>query len=78
MKKNDIAMIILIASVSVGIAYGVVGAIPGLQQTSKSVEVDSIDAYSAEITEPDSKTFNGDAINPTVDVTIGDTSKQND
>lgn len=78
MKKNDIAMIILIASVSVAIAYGAVGAIPGLQHSNESIEVDTIDAYSADITEPDPKTFNKDAINPTVDVTIGDDSSQSD
>lgn len=71
MKKTDIAMIILIASVSVGVAYGAVSAIPGLKQSDEPVEVQTIERYSAELDEPDPEVFNQDAINPTVDVTIG-------
>ena len=71
MKKTDIAMIILIASVSVGIAYGAVSAIPGLKQSSEAVKVKTIEKYQAGLDEPDPDVFNKDAINPTVDVTIG-------
>ncbi len=71
MKKSDIAMIILIASVSVMFAYGVVSAIPVLKAPSKSVSVQTIDEYSTEVETPDPNIFNKDAINPTVDVTIG-------
>lgn len=71
MKKSDFAMIILIASVSVMVAYGVVSAIPVLKAPSKPVNVQTIKKYTAEVVEPDSKTFNSDAINPTVMVTIG-------
>lgn len=71
MKKTDIAMIILIASVSVGVAYGAVSAIPGLKLSDDPVEVQTIERYSAELDEPNPEVFNQDAINPTVDVTIG-------
>ncbi len=64
-------MIILIASISVGIAYATVSAIPGLQLSDEPVSVPTMKRYSAEVDEPDSKIFNEDAINPTVDVTIG-------
>jgi hypothetical protein len=74
MKKADIAMIILIASVSVGVAFGVVSAIPGLKQPDEAVEVDTIEKYTADIQEPDSDVFNQAAINPTVDITIGGNS----
>lgn len=71
MKSTDIAMIILIASVSVGLAFGVVSAIPGLKQSDDPVKVKTIEEYSSDISEPDPLVFNKDAINPTVDVTIG-------
>ncbi len=71
MKSTDIAMVILIASVSVGIAFAVVSAIPSLKQSDEAVKVKTIDPYSADINEPDETVFNSNAINPTVDVTIG-------
>lgn len=71
MKKNDIAMIILIVAVSAAIAYGLVGAIPGLKLADEPVKVKTIEKYSSEVAEPDPKTFNANAINPTVDITIG-------
>lgn len=71
MKRSDLAMIILIASVSVMFAYGVVSAIPVLQAPSEAVTVQTIDEYSANVETPNPKIFNADAINPTVDVTIG-------
>ncbi|MBP9667993.1 hypothetical protein KBD87_04305 [Candidatus Saccharibacteria bacterium] len=75
MKKSDIAMIILIASLSVLLAYGVVSAIPMLKAPTKAVQVQTIEKYTADVTKPDAKIFNGTtAINPTVDVTIGNDS----
>ena len=73
MKTSDIAMIILIASVSVGVAFAAVSAIPGLKQSDELVKVKTIDEYSKTLEDPDPAVFNKDAINPTVDVTIGDT-----
>lgn len=74
MKNTDFAMIILIASVSVGVAFGVVSAIPGLKQSDKPVHVKTIEKYTSDLATPDPNVFNKDAINPTVDVTIGDTT----
>lgn len=71
MKSTDIAMIILIASVSIGVAYGAVSAIPGLKQSDEPVKVKTIEAYSTGVDDPDPNVFNADAINPTVDVNIG-------
>ncbi len=71
MKRSDLAMIILIASVSVMLAYGVVSAIPVLKAPTEVVEVQAIDKYETDVETPSSKIFNADAINPTVDVTIG-------
>jgi hypothetical protein len=70
MKKSDIAMIILIASVSVLMAYFVAKAIIGDVQ-SQSVRVKTTEKISTEIEEPDPSIFNKNAINPTVEVIIG-------
>lgn len=72
MKKTDYAMIILIASVSVLIAYFVANAIPALQTgRSEAVKVKVAEKISPTIAEPDPAIFNKDAINPTIEVTIG-------
>lgn len=63
-------MIILIASVSVLIAYFVAKAIIG-DVGSQSVKVKTTDKITTEVKEPDTSIFNKEAINPTVDVIIG-------
>lgn len=70
MKRTDVASLIFIASLSVLIAYFVAGAVIG-KPTSESVKVKTIAPISAEIEEPDPSIFNKDAINPTVEITIG-------
>lgn len=70
MKKTDVAMIILIASISMLIAYFTANAIVG-DPSKDSVKVKTIDRISTNITEPDKTVFNKDAINPTVEVIIG-------
>ena len=55
-------------------AYGAVSAIPALQASDESVDVKTIEEYTADVAEPDPKIFNEDAINPTVDVTIGNSN----
>lgn len=77
MKSSDIAMIILIASVSVMVAYGVVSSIPGLKRSDEPVKVKTAERYTAEVADPDPDVFKESAINPTVGVTIGgDSSDQ--
>lgn len=70
MKKSDIAMIILIASISVLIAYFVAKGIFG-GSAVKPVSVDTTTPISSSLTQPDTTVFNSNAINPTVEVTIG-------
>ncbi len=70
MKKSDIAMIILIASVSILVAYFVAKSIVGDVQ-NQSVKVKVADPISATVDEPSPKVFNSNAINPTVEVIIG-------
>ncbi len=77
MKKSDIAMIILIASISVLVAYFVAKAVVGDVQ-NETVKVKTAESISTDITQPDTTVFNTNAINPTVQVIIGDqaTSQQ--
>jgi len=70
MKKSDIAMIILIASISVLIAYFVAKAVLGDVQ-NQSVKVKTADPITSQVVEPDKTVFNTNAINPTVEVIIG-------
>ena len=69
MKKTDIAMIILIASVSVIISFFVAQSIFGnvYKGTAKVKTIEKIDSI---IIEPSPDIFNKDAINPAVQVQI--------
>lgn len=69
MKKTDIAMIILIASVSILIAYFVASSIFG-NVSNESVKVKTIDPIDATIVAPSPTIFNKNAINPAVEVQI--------
>jgi hypothetical protein len=70
MKKSDIAMIILIASISVLVAYFTAKALIGDIQ-NESVKVKTAEKISTSVEEPDKTIFNTNAINPTVEVIIG-------
>lgn len=70
MKKSDVAMIILIASISVLVAYFVAKALLGDVQ-NQSVKVKTTEPITATVEAPDKKIFNTNAINPTVEVIIG-------
>jgi len=72
MKKTDIAMIILIATVSVGIAYFVANSIFG-NVAEEGVKVRTIDPITSTVETPDSKIFNDNAINPSIEVNITNT-----
>lgn len=71
MKKTDIAMIILIASISVLLAYFLVKATPLGAEQSQTAKVQTAEAISTNVDEPDKTVFNKKAINPTVEITIG-------
>lgn len=70
MKKSDIAMIILIASISVLVAYFAANALLGGSK-SQAVTVKTADPITSNVTQPDPAVFNKQAINPTVEVIIG-------
>lgn len=74
MKKSDVAMIVLIASVSVLIAYFVANSIFGGAANSSQV-VKTISPIDSTIVEPSKEIFNTNAINPAVEVQINGTSQ---
>lgn len=69
MKRSDMAMIILIASISVLLAYFVARTIFGDVYTGSS-SVKTIDRINSSVEEPNSDIFNSNAINPSVPVQI--------
>ena len=70
MKKTDIAMIILIASVSVIASFLITNAIVG-KSTTKEQTVKTIERIEVKDMTPDTTIFNGNAINPTVEIQVG-------
>jgi len=72
MKKTDIAMIILIASISVLVAFFAAKSIFGDVYTG-SAKVKTIDAITSTIDPPNTDIFNKKAINPAVQVQINGT-----
>ena len=72
MKKTDIAMIILIASVSVIVAFFVARGVFG-DVYSGTAKVKTIDKIDSSIVQPSSEIFNKNAINPAVQVEISGT-----
>ena len=76
MKKTDIAMIILIASISVVVAFFVASSIPFLQMPQHGTKVETVEKLSDTIDEPDSAVFNKEAINPAVETIIGQSQQK--
>ncbi len=63
-------MIILIASISMLVAYFIANAVLG-DVRNESVKVKTAEKISDDVVEPDKTVFTTNAINPTVKVTIG-------
>jgi hypothetical protein len=74
MNKNNFAILILIVAVAAGISYAVGNAVLG-SKALKPVTVKTTTPIKAEISEPDVAVFPSDAINPTVQITIGDNTQ---
>jgi hypothetical protein len=75
MKKNEIALIILIVSVAAVATYFTVAAF--LPPAGKNpVEVEQAEVIESTVVKPSATVFNKDAINPTVKVSIGNQSNQ--
>ena len=74
MKKTDIAMIVLIASVSILVSFFATRAIFG-GAANENIKVKTIEKIDATIVEPDAAIFNANAINPAVEVQVGSGSQ---
>ena len=75
MKKTDIAMIILIAAVSAGIAYFVASSLFG-GKTEEGVKVQTIDSITSTVEPVDTNIFNETSINPSIEVNINNTKDE--
>lgn len=71
MKKTDIAMIILIASVSVLVSFAIANNLTFLKPPEKGQKVNVAEKIEATVDEPSQQVFNADAINPTIQTVIG-------
>ncbi len=71
MKQTDIAMLVLIVSLSLVISYFVGNALFGGEST-RSTQVEVVESISAEFAQPDPDIFNDEAINLTQTINIGD------
>jgi len=73
MKRTDLALIVLIAAVSAGIAYFVAHSVFGNMTSTQGTSVQTVDAITSTVEQPDAEIFNDDAINPSVNVEINNT-----
>lgn len=71
MKKSDIAMIILIASVSVLVSFAIANQLTFLKPPEKGQKVKVAEKIDADVDAPDGQVFNVEAINPTIQTVIG-------
>ncbi len=73
MRKNDFAALVLIASISLLVAWFAASSIIG-EPKKEARKVKTIDEISSKVETPDNKIFNKKAINPTVERSIGKSS----
>ena len=72
MKKGDIAMIVLIAGVSILVSFLIANQISFLKPPEKGEDVQKINIkIDPAVAEPDTQLFTSKAINPTVKTVIG-------
>ena len=71
MKNTDIALVVMIAAVSVAISYFLGNAILG-DPNDNVTTVEYMEKISDKVEEPDIETYNVSALNPTVEVYVGD------
>jgi cyclophilin family peptidyl-prolyl cis-trans isomerase len=76
MKKTDITLVVMIATISVVTTFFVARAIFGDVYDGKAT-VKTIESISSNVEEPSTDVFNKDAINPSVRVQIQGTDSKN-
>ena len=74
MNKNNLAILVLIVAIAAGIGYAVGNALLG-SQNLKPVTVKTATPISSEVDKPEASVFSEGAINPTVQITIGDNTR---
>lgn len=77
MKKSDIISAAFIAILGFVVSFFVVQAIVG-DPDKATITFKTIDTVSNEVADPSPDTFNSQALNPTVEVFVGDPSKKTD
>jgi len=70
MKRTDIALIVLIAAFSAGLAYFVASSVFVGMTSEKGEKVQTVDAMTGDIEAPATAVFNENAINPSIRVDI--------
>ena len=71
MKGTDIALIIFIALISIGVSFWLANTILG-DPNDRTEKITYMDVISDKLEEPSVETFNPKAFNPTVEVYIGE------
>ena len=77
MKKSDIITTTFIAILGFVASFFVVQALVG-DPDKTTITFKTIDVVSNEVADPSPDTFNSQALNPTVEVFVGDPSKKSD
>jgi len=75
MKKNDIALIILIVSITVFASFFIAKAVVGTPANNPT-KVEVAEPISNTFTAPSPAIFNDTAVNPTENITIGNANKE--
>lgn len=75
MKQKDVALIIVIAAIASMISFFVARALFA-SPDKRSVSAEMIDPITTDFPQPDKKYFNEQSINPTRQISIGDTSNE--
>ena len=73
MKQKDIALIIVVAAISIVVGFVASGLLLGSSGKGKQT-AETVDAISASFPAPDKRYFNEKSVDPTQTITIGDTS----
>lgn len=75
MKKNDMALLILIASITLVVSFLLIKSFFGEPQASQT-KVEKVEPISSTLQKVPSSVFNSEGINPTVVIQIGNPSNQ--
>lgn len=75
MKKNDIALVVLIVSITLVMSFFLLKAVFG-EPAKKAVQVEKVEPIAADLKPPPADVFNKDAINPTIVIQIGNPANQ--